>query len=88
MTNYVLSKNLYRKIKQLNKSQMAVYLESLYNNGISRGLQLAAEKRNIPFNEKELSAILLDDVGGISVEKAEQIIKVLIDKYNIKSSEE
>lgn len=67
---------------------MAVYLESLYNNGISRGLQLAAEKRNIPFNEKELSAILLDDVGGISVEKAEQIIKVLIDKYNIKSSEE
>ena len=88
MTNYVLCKNLYRKIKQLNKSQMAVYLESLYNNGISRGLQLAAEKRNIPFNEKELSAILLDDVGGISVEKAEQIIKVLIDKYNIKSSEE
>lgn len=67
---------------------MAVYLESLYKDGVSRGFQLAAEKRNIPFNEKELSAILLDDVGGISVEKAEQIIKVLIDKYNIKSSEE
>lgn len=88
MTSYVLSKNLYRKIKQLNKSQMAVYLESLYKDGVARGFQLAAEKRNIPFNEKELSAILLDDVGGISVEKAEQIIKVLIDKYNIKSSEE
>lgn len=88
MTSYVLSKNLYRRLKQLNKSQMAVYLESLYKDGVSRGFQLATEKRNIPFNEKELSAILLDDVGGISVEKAEQIIKVLIDKYNIKSSEE
>lgn len=88
MTSYVLSKNLYRRLKQLNKSQMAVNLESLYKDGVSRGFQLATEKRNIPFNEKELSAILLDDVGGISVEKAEQIIKVLIDKYNIKSSEE
>ena len=87
-TQYELSNDLYRKIKQSNRSQLEAFLKQLYNNGIKAGLEAAERRVNIPFNAKELSAILLDDIKGIPVEKASEIIKVLTEKYELQQAEE
>ena len=85
---YELSNELYRKIKQSNREQLEAFLKQLYNNGIKTGLEAAENKRNIPFDAKQLSAILLDDIKGISVDKAAEIIKVLTEKYELQQAEE
>ena len=75
---YELSNELYRKIKQSNRQQLEAFLKQLYNNGIKAGIEAAEHKRNIPFDAKQLSIILLDDINGISVDKAAEIILSLI----------
>lgn len=85
---YELSNELYRKIKQSNRQQLEAFLKQLYNNGIKAGIEAAEHKRSIPFDAKQLSVILLDDIKGISVDKAAEIIKVLTEKYELQQAEE
>ena len=85
---YELSNEIYRKIKRSDRRQIEAFLKQLYNNGIKAGLEAAERRVNIPFNAKELSAILLDDIKGIPVEKASEIIKVLTEKYELQQTEE
>lgn len=85
---YELSNEIYRKIKQSNRQQLETFMKQLYNNGIKTGLEAAEHKRNIPFNAQQLSIILLDDIKGISVDKAAEIIKVLTEKYELQQADE
>lgn len=85
---YQFSRELYRKIKQSDRKHLEAFLERLYNNGFKAGLEAAEHKRNIPFDAKQLSVILLDDIKDISVEKAAEIINVLTDKYELQQKED
>lgn len=85
---FVLSREFYRNLKRADRPKMELFLKTLYNNGVKVGFNSAIVKRNIPFDRKELSKILLDDVKGLSVEQAEQIIAVLMKKYQLKQEAE
>lgn len=81
---YQLSREFYRNIKRADRTKLEVFLTNIYNQGIRLGFESAIKKRNIPFSRKELSKILLDDIKGISVEQAEDIIAALMEKYELK----
>lgn len=85
---FTLSRDMYRKIKQSDRHHIEAFLKSMYTKGVEQGFNSAQEKRNIPFDRKELSKILLDEIKGISVDKAEEIINVLAEKYELKQQAE
>lgn len=85
---FTLSRDMYRKIKQSDRRHLEAFLKSMYTRGVEQGFNSAQQKRNIPFDRKELSIILLDEIKGISVDKAEKIINVLADKYELRQQAE
>ncbi len=85
---FTLSRDMYRKIKQSDRRHLDKFINDVFSRGVMQGFNSAQEKRNIPFDRKELSIILLDEIKGISVDKAEEIINVLADKYELRQQAE
>lgn len=72
-----LNRKMYEKIRKMDHNDMARYIESVYQEGVTNG-----SKTNITLDEIRL---VLSEIKGIGEKKTDAIIEAL-SKLQIKSS--